>query len=137
VGQLFTGWTVVHAVAGRCSCCCWLDHWSFIADRTGLYALTVGTYSSCCVGRICCLLLLLGLFPAVAGGRCSCYCYWGCYLDVEYGTVVHAVTDRTVVQAVAGGPVAHGLAGKSAVHAFAAGIVVVQLFMVGQLLMLF
>jgi hypothetical protein len=51
---------------------------------------------------------------------CYCYCYWGCYFDVEYGTVVHAVTDRTVVQVVAGVPVA----GKSAIHAFAGGIVV-------------
>jgi hypothetical protein len=70
------------------------------------------------------LVAAAGTVPcAVAGGRCSCYCYWGCYFDVEYGTVVHADTNRTVVQAVAGGPVAHGLAGKSAVHAFAGGIV--------------
>jgi hypothetical protein len=79
VGQFFTGGTVVHAVAVRCSCCCWLDHWSFIADRTGLYAFTVGT-----------------LVHVVEGEFVACCCCWDCSLLLPVA-VAHAIATGAVI----------------------------------------
>jgi hypothetical protein len=73
MGQLFTGWTVVHGVADRYSCCCWLDNWSFIADGTGLYAFAVGT-----------------LVLVVEGEFVDCCCCWDCSLLLPVA-VAHAL----------------------------------------------